>query len=192
MAPYDDRALRILCGRPRPEQCRCEPLRWDFATRLRHAAPARYPTGMPPPTRHALDHLALLFLVAGGLTACERGPALDPGLASAPLPASADPVDTELADAGAWYFRRNCAACHRLGGEALIGPDLAGVTERRDMRWIAAMIRRPDSMLVADSLASALLETYQIPMTTRGLDGARIRAILEFLRRADRGEPSEG
>ena len=155
-------------------------------------ASSHYHVSMHAPTWHTLHRLSLSFVVALGLAACERGPTLDPALADAPLPALADAIDRELADAGAWYFRRNCAACHRLGGEALIGPDLAGVTERRDMRWLAAMIRRPDSMLVADSVAGALLGAYQIPMTTRGLDGARIRAILEFLRRADRGASSGG
>lgn len=119
--------------------------------------------------------------------ACERGPALDPALADAPLPSADQPLDQALADAGAWYFQRNCVACHSVGGGDGVGPDLAGVTERREMAWIAAMVRRPDSMVVADSVARALLARYQVPMLDRQLDGARIRAILEFLRRADRG-----
>jgi hypothetical protein len=49
------------------------------------------------------------------------------------------------------------------------------------------MIRRPDSMLVNDSIARSLLQRYQVPMLDRQLDGARVRAIMEFLRRADRG-----
>lgn len=126
-----------------------------------------------------------LALVAG----CERGPTLDPALANAPLPALESPVDDALADAGAWYFQRNCVACHSVGGGDAVGPDLAGVTERRSLPWIEAMVRRPDSMVVADSVARDLLGRYQVPMIDRGLDGARIRAILEFLRRADRGAP---
>jgi mono/diheme cytochrome c family protein len=122
--------------------------------------------------------------------ACERGPELDPALADAPLPVPGAPVDDRLADAGAWYFQRNCVACHSMGGGDGVGPDLAGVTDRRTLPWIEAMVRRPDSMLVADSVARALLERYQVPMLDRQLDGARIRAILEFLRRADRGPGS--
>lgn len=135
----------------------------------------------------------LLFAGLAALTAaCERGPALDPALADAPLPDLATPIDQELADAGAWYFRRNCSACHHVGGtEALIGPNLAGVTQRREMPWIAAMIRRPDSMVMHDSTARALLEQYKVPMANRELDGARIRAVIEFLRRADHGPASE-
>lgn len=130
--------------------------------------------------------LGLMLLAA--LSACERGPVLDPALALEPLPSPEQPVDEALADAGAWYFRRNCSACHQVGGDTeLIGPNLAGVTERRDLHWIAAMIRRPDSMVMNDSIARALLERYGVPMANRQLDGARIRALIEFLRRADRG-----
>lgn len=130
--------------------------------------------------------VAVLSIVA--MTGCERGPELDPALALEPLPALDAPVDDELADAGAWYFRRNCSACHQVGGDInLIGPNLAGVTERRELHWIAAMIRRPDSMVMSDSIARALLEQYGVPMANRQLDGARIRALIEFLRRADRG-----
>jgi mono/diheme cytochrome c family protein len=120
--------------------------------------------------------------------ACQRGPPLDPEVGARPLPSSAARIDDALADAGAWYFRRNCAACHMVGGEQeLIGPNLDGVTERREMTWIAAMIRRPDSMIVSDSIAAALFAEYQVPMANRRLDAARIRAILEFLWRADHG-----
>lgn len=129
--------------------------------------------------------------LALALTGCERGPTLDPALASAPLPGPGAPIDQTLADAGAWYFRRNCSACHHLGEGAIIGPDLAGVTRRRPIHWIAAMIRNPDSMLVADTVAAALLAQYQVPMANRQLDHPRILALLEFLRRADAGPPPD-
>lgn len=146
----------------------------------------------PPhgPRRAALRRWGLVVLGLGGLVtlgACERGPALDPALAEAPLPAPDAPVDAELADAGAWHFQRNCVACHSVGGGDGVGPDLGGITTRRSPAWIEAMIRRPDSMLVNDSIARSLLQRYQVPMLDRQLDGARVRAIMEFLRRADRG-----
>ncbi len=142
-----------------------------------------------PTIRAALRTASLAAAAALSLVACERGPTLDPALADAPLPAADAPVDDALADAGAWYFQRNCVACHSLGGGDGVGPDLAGVTERRSVPWIAAMIRRPDSMLVADSVARALLDRYQVPMLDRQLDRPRLLAIVEFLRRADRGAP---
>ncbi len=134
--------------------------------------------------KRVIPAMALVLL---GLIGCDVGVDLDPALADAPMPARYDPIDAELADAGAWLFQHNCSACHHIGSTSMIGPDLAGVTERRTLDWIAAMIRRPDSMLVADTTAQRLLVEYQVPMADRRLDGARVRALVEFLRRADIG-----
>jgi 2-succinyl-6-hydroxy-2,4-cyclohexadiene-1-carboxylate synthase len=128
-----------------------------------------------------------MVMAVSASAGCDIGVDLDPALADAPMPARYDPVDADLADAGAWLFQHNCSACHHLGDVSMIGPDLAGVTERRSLEWIAAMIRRPDSMLVADTIARRLLAQYQVPMANRRLDGARVRALVEFLRRADIG-----
>lgn len=131
--------------------------------------------------------LSILLLLSFSGNACERAPAVDPSVAEGPLPAADGPIDDGLADAGAWHFRRGCAACHSVGGGDVVGPDLAGVTERREPAWIEAMIRRPDSMLTFDDTARAMLVRYQVPMLARDLEPATVRALLEFLRRADRG-----
>lgn len=153
-------------------------------------ASASPPDGSAPSARlqSAIRWRATLTLTLGiALAACAAGVDLDPALADAPMPDTYGPVDAELADAGAWLFQRNCSACHSIGGGSLIGPDLSGVTERRSLDWIAAMIRRPDSMMAADTIAQRLRAEYQVPMADRRLDGARIRALIEFLRRADIG-----
>lgn len=36
----------------------------------------------------------------------------------------------------ALYEQRGCPACHTLGAGSLVGPDLRGVTERRDRDWL--------------------------------------------------------
>jgi hypothetical protein len=54
------------------------------------------------------------------------------------------------------------------------------------------MVARPDSMLRVDGVAQALLLEYQVPMLNRELDEARVRAILEFLWRADHGPEASG
>jgi mono/diheme cytochrome c family protein len=106
--------------------------------------------------------------------------------AAAPFPEAGDPVDDALADLGADVFQRRCSACHVVSGEAKLGPNLAGVTRRRDLTWIRSMILRPDSMTAADPVASALKAQYGVQMLVTGdFTPAHVRAVVEFLRRAD-------
>lgn len=103
------------------------------------------------------------------------------------LPHPDMPVDSGLAAIGARLFERHCAACHAVTGEQKLGPNLAGVTERREPGWIQAMVLNPDSMTREDPVASALKASYGVPMVVVGEVGeSHTRAILEFLRRVDR------
>jgi len=103
-----------------------------------------------------------------------------------PLPAPGDSVNPQLASVGASVFERHCAACHAVTGEQKLGPNLAGVTLRREAAWIRAMILRPDSMTRADSVAAALKARYGVQMLVVGeVDGTGARAVIEFLRRVD-------
>ena len=135
-----------------------------------------------------LTGLATLGVLGG----CDPQLGVDPAWADAELPSSGVAVSDSMADVGAELFRRNCAACHSLGGGDVVGPDLSGVTQRRPIEWIRGMVARPDSMLRVDGVAQALLLEYQVPMLNRELDEARVRAILEFLWRADHGPEASG
>ena len=44
--------------------------------------------------------------------------------------AQTDPYLRETADHGGQLFRINCAGCHGLAGQGLVGPELMGITER--------------------------------------------------------------
>jgi mono/diheme cytochrome c family protein len=139
--------------------------------------------------------LVLACMVALGVwwarrAAAERalGAALS-GYPAAPFPLTGDPVDEGLADLGADVFRSRCAACHVMNGEEKLGPSLAGVTRRRELTWIRDMILRPDSMTANDPVASALKARYGVQMLVTGeLTPAHVRAVVEFLRRADAGD----
>lgn len=136
--------------------------------------------------RTARTILRLLLVAPLLLAACERVEVdrVDPSVAEGPLPSPGDPVDPVLADAGADIYQKRCVACHRLEGEDLVGPPLGRVAARRDYEWIRGMVLAPDSMLRVDEQARALLERYKVPMNDTGLDEARFRAVLEFLRRS--------
>jgi uncharacterized membrane protein (DUF2068 family) len=76
-----------------------------------------------------------------------------------------------------------------VSGEAKLGPNLAGVTRRRDLDWIRSMVLRPDSMTANDAAASALKAQYGVQMMVTGeMTPSHVLAVLEFLRRADGGD----
>lgn len=143
----------------------------------------------PPGGVVALVAASALALGAWWLVDRAREGRLDAELAAfrdAELPAAGAPVDSTLAGLGAELFRRRCSACHAITGESRVGPDLAGVTERRTLPWIEAMILRPDSMTRTDPDARALREAYPVQMLVTGeMDPARARAVIEFLRQVD-------
>jgi len=96
------------------------------------------------------------------------------------------PIDQALADEGAATFvRRACNSCHTIGSGRLVGPDLAGVTERREPGWIISMITNPDSMIRGDATARQLFAEHMTPMANQNVSVEEARALLEYLRRSD-------
>ena len=80
------------------------------------------------------------------------------------------------------YLRVGCTSCHTIGKGKLIGPDLAGVTDRRDDAWLKRWLKDPPSMLATDPVARKLLEEYLAPMPSYGLTDKEVNRILDFLR----------
>jgi protein SCO1 len=60
-----------------------------------------------------------------------------------------DPADLAglqiSAEPGQALFKKMCAPCHTVGVGDMVGPDLMGVTERRERDWLAAFIRDPET-----------------------------------------------
>lgn len=84
-------------------------------------------------------------------------------------------------------FRTRCSACHAVGtegaGAARPGPDLFGVTERRDDAWLRRWIAEPDKVLAeGDPLALELLEQWgRVPMPNLRLDAEDVDEIVRYL-----------
>jgi hypothetical protein len=51
-----------------------------------------------------------------------------------------------------------------------VGPDLKGVTARRDQKRVERMILRPDVMVKEDETAKKLFAEHLIPMPNQGVD----------------------
>jgi nitrite reductase (NO-forming) len=104
---------------------------------------------------------------------------------------AAVPADPE-ALRGKADFESKCLACHAVsGGEGKkIGPDLLGVTRRRDDDWIRRWLRSPEEMLAKDPAAQALLRKYHnVPMPNQNLSEAEIRQYLKYFHFFDGAPP---
>lgn len=62
---------------------------------------------------------------------------------------------------GQAQFKTLCAPCHTIGVGDHVGPDLRGVTERRQQAWLAAFIQTPNKVLAEkDQIALALAAKF--------------------------------
>ena len=90
---------------------------------------------------------------------------------------------------GEYLFRTRCDSCHTLGGGTTrLGPDLLGVTDRRERSWLARWIREPDAMLrEGDPIATELYARFrEIPMPNLRLEEADVDALIEHIARESR------
>jgi len=86
-------------------------------------------------------------------------------------------------DPGAYVFQSRCSACHTLGQGDGVGPDLAGVTARRERDWLVRYLRAPDRMLAArDPIAVELFARYKnVAMPNLSLSEGEINVLLSFI-----------
>jgi protein SCO1/2 len=86
---------------------------------------------------------------------------------------------------GEYLFRTRCTACHSVGGGDGIGPDLLGVTQKRDPVWLARWLQVPDQMLAEkDPLAMQLYAKYrEVPMPNLSLNDVEVQALVDYMQR---------
>jgi protein SCO1/2 len=90
----------------------------------------------------------------------------------------------EHSSRGAYLYRTRCISCHSIGkGDDVLGPDLAGVTQKREKAWLERWLANPGQMIEdGDPVAVALFERYnQIMMPNLRLDPEDIAALIHFL-----------
>lgn len=131
-----------------------------------------------------------------------RDPHANENYASAPT--------LQVPSMGENLFRTRCAVCHTIGGavrtvgggdaieasQHRAGPDLLGVTQRREREWLARWLADPARMIEGkDPIATALYAQYDnVVMPNFRLSEVEIDALIEFLgaesRRIRAGEAS--
>jgi protein SCO1/2 len=93
-------------------------------------------------------------------------------------------------DPGAYLFRTRCAACHTVGQGDKVGPDLLGVTRRRERAWLARYVMAPDQMRTEHNpIATALSAQYKnVLMPNLQLSEADVAALITYME-AQNGTP---
>jgi mono/diheme cytochrome c family protein len=107
-------------------------------------------------------------------------------LAVLPLIASVNNAVAEgvSADIGKELFTSKCTSCHSIGKGKLIGPDLYGVSERREESWLIKWIQNNQELIKSgDQDAIAIYEEYnKIAMTAfPELSDDDVRSILAYV-----------
>jgi len=111
----------------------------------------------------------------------KRPPAIQPVVREVPAP---PPATGAPAKQGRYVFEnRGCNTCHRVGGGTLIGPDLAGVTQRRDDRWLATWLKNPAEVVAKDpKLETWTHEFGDIIMPDQNLNDEEIKALIAYMK----------
>jgi nitrite reductase (NO-forming) len=101
------------------------------------------------------------------------------------IPATPAPSDP-AARQGKLDFESKCLACHSVGQGPKLGPDLLGVTKRRDAAWLTRWLQAPEKVLETDPVAKAMMKEYNnLPMPNQNLSETEIRQYLEYFRWID-------
>ncbi len=97
------------------------------------------------------------------------------------------------AQTGEELYSTKCAGCHTIGGGDLAGPDLLGVTERRDTEWLVRVIVEPDKLAAEnDPIQKELIATYGFQMPNLGVTEEEALKIIEYLKQFSApSEPSK-
>jgi protein SCO1/2 len=82
-----------------------------------------------------------------------------------------------------YIFGSRCAACHTIGKGPGVGPDLQGVTERRERAWLARYIAKPDVVLAeGDPIATDLFQKYRsVRMPNLELSSGEVSDLIDWI-----------
>lgn len=92
------------------------------------------------------------------------------------------------------YFRQNCTVCHTVGKGQLIGPDLEGVTKRKDRAWLIKFLQSPQATIDSgDPYAAELLKNAHgvVMPNVAGMTPDMASALLDLIEGAPSPAKSE-
>lgn len=134
---------------------------------------ARWLKRTPHDNPHVLAHILTRDLAGPGLVRDIK-----------PSRSYAEATRVEGVTEGAKLFMSRCSACHTVGGgDSKLGPDLAGVVEKRPRAWLHRWIKEPDRMIAEkDPTVLAMMAKYRgLAMPNLKLSNADVAQLVEYL-----------
>ena len=98
-------------------------------------------------------------------------------------------VSVEAQD-GEALFKAKCSACHTVGTKKLVGPGLAGISDKRTQEWLISWIKDSQALIASgDADAIAVFEEYnKSPMIPfADLSDADVIAMLDYIKSQSSG-----
>lgn len=127
-----------------------------------------------------------LFLTSAFAQAPEQADVSNVGVTSgadAPAAASAGSADAGVIDAGSTLFKTNCAQCHSVGDEVVVGPGLKNIHKTRSEGWLIKWIRNSSALIQSgDKDAIAIYEKYgKQQMPSFALSDDEIKSMITYI-----------
>ena len=93
---------------------------------------------------------------------------------------------------GEQLFQASCVVCHSIGDGTRIGPDLAGIHNRRSQEWLEKFVISSQSMINSgDAEAVAVFEEFNgIPMPDAPLSDEQVKQVLSYVKAKSTGLPA--
>lgn len=87
------------------------------------------------------------------------------------------------AQEGEQIFKQNCAVCHKVTTQRLVGPGLQGVTEKRNREWLKKFITGSQALIKSgDADATAIWNEFnQVVMPDQPLKDAELDAVIDYI-----------
>lgn len=83
---------------------------------------------------------------------------------------------------GQKLFQAKCASCHSIGGGDLAGPDLAGISDKRDEAFLKKVIKDPQGLIDSgDPVMKELLKKFPMKMPALGLSDDQVSSLLLYM-----------
>jgi len=93
--------------------------------------------------------------------------------------------DSANIPAGELLFQEKCSVCHKTTDQALVGPGLQGIMERRDEKWVDTWLQDPGGLINSgDKTAVELKKGFfrTMPTLPEMKDPVKRKAIIEYLK----------